>query len=121
MLPRPLPTPAELLCWALILIQLSGCGVILLGGAAAGTVGFVSGDLKATLEGDFDKIVAAADRAIADNSIRTISRDAGNSTVAYELRTAQDDKVALTIARAADSLTEVTIRVGVPSAARSAG
>ena len=51
-----------------LLFHLSGCGVLILGGAAAGTVGYVSGDLTATLEGGFEKVVEAADSAISDNA-----------------------------------------------------
>lgn len=110
---RLLSASVTLICCALVLTHLSGCGVILLGGAAAGTVGYVSGDLKASLKGDYSQVVEAADQAIAENSIRTITRDAIGSTVTYELRTPQDDKIALTIIRASKDLTEVTIRVGV--------
>ena len=96
-----------------LLIHLSGCGVLILGGAAAGTVGYVSGDLQATLEGSFTEVVGAADRAISDNSITQVSRKEEPHSVVYELRTIQDDKILLTITRAAAHLTNVTIRVGV--------
>lgn len=90
---RLLSASLKFLCYALVLTHLYGCGVLLLGGAAAGTVGYVSGDLKATLEGDFNQIVEAADQAIAENSIHTLTRDTAGSTVTYELRTLQDDKI----------------------------
>ena len=95
------------------LFHLAGCGVLILGGAAAGTVGYVSGDLNATLEGGFQSVVEATDSAISDNSIKEISKDANQNSVAYELRTPQDDKVLLTITRASKDLTNVTVRVGV--------
>jgi hypothetical protein len=104
---------ARLLLMPYLLFQLSGCGVLILGGAAAGTVGYVSGDLKATLEGRFEKVVEATDRAISDNSITQKSKDETQHSVVYELRTLQDDKVALTITRASTDLTNVIIRVGV--------
>ena len=96
-----------------LLLQLSGCGVLILGGAAAGTVGYVSGDLKATLDGSFQDVVEAADRAISENTISQIAKNEEPHSVAYELRTLQDDKIQLTITRAATKLTNVTIRVGV--------
>lgn len=95
------------------LFHLSGCGALILGGAAVGTAGYVSGDLNATLEGGFQNVVEAADTTIHDNSIRETSRDANQHSVAYELRTPQDDKVLITITRASKDLTNVTIRVGV--------
>ncbi len=104
---------ARLLSIPLLLFYLSGCGVLILGGAAAGTVGYVSGDLKATLEGSFEKVVEAADSAISDNAITQVAKDESQHNVAYELRTLQQDKITLTITRASKDLTNVTIRVGV--------
>ncbi|MEJ2134271.1 MAG: DUF3568 family protein [Desulfofustis sp.] len=97
----------------LLLFLLSGCGVLILGGAAAGTVGYVSGDLKATLNGGFQDVVQATDRAINDNSITQVAREESPYDVVYELRTLQDDKIQLTVSRATRDLTNVTIRVGV--------
>ncbi len=95
------------------LFQAAGCGVLIIGGAAAGTAGYVSGDLNATIEGGFQNVVKATDTAIRENSIRETARDASQHKVAYELRTPQDDKILLTISRASKDLTNVTIRVGV--------
>lgn len=103
----------RLLVISFVLFHLTGCGVLILGGAAAGTVGYVSGDLNATIEGGFQKVVEAADAAIRENSIRETTRDVSQHQVAYELRTPQDDKILLTISRASKDLTNVTIRVGV--------
>ena len=103
----------RLLLLPYLLFHLSGCGVLILGGAAAGTVGYVSGDLKATLEGKFENVVAATDEAISDNSITQAAKDETQHSVVYELRTLQDDKIALTITRASRDLTNVVIRVGV--------
>ena len=103
----------RLLLMPYLLFHLSGCGVLILGGAAAGTVGYVSGDLKATLEGKFENVVDATDQAISDNSITQVAKDETQHSVVYELRTLQDDKIALTITRASRDLTNVIIRVGV--------
>lgn len=104
---------ARLLLMFFALFHLTGCGVLILGGAAVGTVGYVSGDLNATLEGGFQNVVEATDSAISDNSITEISKDTSQHSIAYELRTPQDDKVLLTITRASKDLTNVTVRVGV--------
>lgn len=113
MMPKLIAISVKLLCYALFMTHLSGCGIILLGGAAAGTAGYVSGDLKATLDGGFSEVVEAADRAIEENSIRTVSKESSNHAVVYELRTPQDDKVMLTVTQATRAVTSVTIRVGV--------
>lgn len=92
---------------------LSGCGVILIGGAAAGTVGYVSGELTATLESPYEQVVEAANRAIAENSITEVTKTPENHKVAYVLRTLQGDKVQLEVAYATKDLTNVSIRVGL--------
>ena len=99
-----------LVCTAL---SLAGCGVVLIGGAAAGTVGYVSGDLNATLEDTFDRVVAATDLAIAENSITEVTRTPEQYQVLYVLKTLQDDKVQLTVARVTNDMTSVSIRIGL--------
>ena len=103
----------RLLFLSLLLFHLSGCGVLILGGAAAGTVGYVSGDLNATVDGGFQSVIDAADSAIRENSITQVSKDVTLHSAVYELRTLQDDKILLTINRATRDLTNITIRVGV--------
>ncbi len=97
----------------LLLPHLSGCGVLILGGAAAGTVGYVSGDLEAAVEGTFHQVVKATDRAIAEHDFSVLSKDNTSDAVTYILKTPQNDKVELKITYGARNLTNVTIRVGV--------
>jgi len=94
-------------------LPLSSCGVILIGGAAAGTVGYVSGELSATLNSRYELVVEATDRAISENDIVTISRARDNHLVSYELRTLNEDKVQLEVTYATRDLTNVAIRVGI--------
>lgn len=107
----------SLVCRSLILLytllSLTGCGVLLIGGAAAGTVGYVSGDLNATLESTFDQVVAAADMTIAENSITQVSRTPEPHQVQYVLKTLQGDKVQVTVTRATKGTTAISIRVGL--------
>lgn len=103
----------RLLFLPLLLFHFSGCGVLILGGAAAGTAGYVSGDLNATVDGGFQSVIDAADSAIRENSITQVSKDVTLHSAVYELRTLQDDKIILTINRATRDLTNITIRVGV--------
>jgi hypothetical protein len=105
--------PLRFILLLLAMLPLSGCGVLILGGAAAGTVGYVSGDLEATINGGFYEVVRATDRAIGDNSISVTSKTSSSHDVTYLLRTPQGDKVELTIIYATRALTNITIRVGV--------
>lgn len=96
-----------------LLPHLSGCGVLILGGAAAGTVGYVSGELEAAVEGRFHQVVKAADQTIEDLSITVQSKNVSSHAVAYICKTVQNDTVELNIIYATRNLTNITIRVGV--------
>ncbi len=102
-------------CFRFILLMVpllfSGCGVLILGGAAAGTVGYVNGDMNATLENKFDQVVRATDQMIKDNSIIESSKDVSRYKIDYVLRTHQKDKIELNITYATRDLTHITIRV----------
>lgn len=116
MIPTSSRTPIP--CFKLLLLfsaalSLSGCGVVLIGGAAAGTVGYVSGELTATLNSPYEQVVAAADRAIAENSISEISKTLEKYQVSYVLKTVQGDKIEMHIAYTTTDLTNISIRVGI--------
>lgn len=93
--------------------SLAGCGVVLIGGAAAGTVGYMSGELTATLDSAYEQVVAATNRAIAENSIVEVTKTPEKYQVSYVLKTPQGDKVQLHVAYATKKLTDVSIRVGL--------
>lgn len=106
-------SPVIFLLYIYAVLSLSGCGVLLIGGAAAGTVGYVSGELTAAMENNYDQVVAATDLAIAENSITELSRTSGKYQVSYVLKTLQGDKVQLNVAYATRDLTNVSIRIGM--------
>lgn len=94
-------------------LSLSGCGIVLIGGAAAGTAGYVSGELTATLSSPYNQVVAATNRAIAENSITEVSSTPEEYQVSYVLKTLQGDKVQLIVVYGTKELTNVSIRVGL--------
>ena len=104
---------AYLLFSIFLLPQLSGCGVVVVGGAAAGTVAYVSGDLSATLEANLAQAVKATDIAIKENKIIQVSRSVDDLGAAYVLRTQQDDKIEIGLAETSVNATIITIRVGI--------
>lgn len=95
-----------------LLPQLSGCGLLVVGGAAAGTVAYASGDLSATLDADLAKSVKATDAAIKENKIIQVSRSVDDRTAAYVLQTQQDDKVEIQLTETTARATAITVRVG---------
>lgn len=97
-----------------VVCQLTGCGAIIVGGAAAvGTVAYVSGDLNTTLEVSFEQAVVATDAAIEENSIKQLTRNTDDSEAVYILQTVQEDRIEVKLTKATKNLTNITIRVGV--------
>ena len=94
------------------ILPLAGCGAVLVGGAAAGTVAYIQGDLNAVLEGSVTQSVKAVDHAVDRTGIHQVSRTVDNLGAHYTLRTAQDEKVEITLKRAGKSATDIVIRVG---------
>ncbi len=94
-------------------ILLPGCGILILGGAAAGTVGYVSGDLNATVGNRFADVVRATEQVVTDNTITQLAKDKTSYSTSYSLKTSQGDKVKLDITYATRDITNITIRWGV--------
>ncbi len=91
----------------------TGCLVVAAGAAAAGTVVYVRGDLKATLPNSYDTVVKAANQAIDSLRFRKTEEEGDALKTEIEARTGTDTGVDIDIVRVSDSLTEVHIRVGV--------
>lgn len=91
----------------------TGCLVVAAGAAAAGTVVYVRGDLKATLPNSYDAVVKAANHAIDSLKFRKTEEEGDALKTEIEARTGTDKSVEIDIVRVSDSLTEVHIRVGV--------
>jgi len=93
----------------------SGCFLVAVGAggaAGAGAVAYIRGELDASLGNRYDSVVGAADSAIGQLQFAKIreSRDAFSSEIIA--RTAEDRKIDIVIAKEADALTKVRIRIG---------
>ena len=102
-----------LLLFLSLLPMLSGCGVAVVGGAAAGTVAYIRGDLTAVLDGSVSRSAKAVDGAIKETGVNQISRNVDKLGAKYVLRTAQDEKVEITLEKATSTSTNIVIRVGI--------
>jgi hypothetical protein len=91
----------------------TGCLVVAAGAAAAGTVVYVRGDLKATLPNSYDAVVTVANQAIDSLRFRKTEEEGDALRTEIEARTGTDTGVDIDIIRVSDSLTEVHIRVGI--------
>ena len=85
---------------------------VIVGGAAAGTVAYLQGDLSAVLEGSVAQSARAVDAAIKKTGVSQISRSVDSLGARYNLRTSQDEAVEITLKKAGNATTEVIIRVG---------
>lgn len=109
---RALATPALLLMTSLLL---SGCAVLLVGGAAAagaGTVAYVRGELRATVDGTYDRVWSAAERALQDLDMAITAREKDGLTGQLTARASGDRKVTVRLRKVTGTATEVRIRVG---------
>jgi len=101
------------LCLFLLIPSLHGCGLMLAGGAAAGTVAYVRGELNAMLDAPLGASVQAVDAAVKKTGIVQISRQTDSFGAQYSLRTAKEEKVEISLERATSSATAIVIRVGL--------
>ena len=91
---------------------LPGCGAVIVGGAAAGTVAYFQGDLNAVLKGPVSQALRAVDRAIQQTGVEQLSRSEDNLGGHFILLTAQGEKVEITLKKAGKTTTDIIIRVG---------
>ncbi|WP_432799687.1 DUF3568 family protein [Poriferisphaera sp. WC338] len=101
---------------AMILLVMSGCGaVILAGAAAAGTgvgVAYYEGALRGHVNGDPIKVAAAAKEAVEEMKFTLVSDHADAAGGEVVARTAADKKVTISIEPEGDNISKVTVRVG---------
>ena len=100
----------------LLLISLpfiSSCTVLVAGGAGAGTVAYIKGELQANLEASFKKSFGATKRAVDNLRFIKISEQADNLTGEIVARTAQDKKITIKLNKVTENMTEISIRVGM--------
>ena len=91
----------------------TGCFMIVAaGGAAAGTVAYVRGELKVTLDHEMRDCREATARAIDSLRLRKIS-ETGDAVVAeFRTQNAQGDNIVMRLDRLSDEATELRIRIG---------
>jgi hypothetical protein len=95
---------------------MSGCALLLAGGAGAagaGTGVYVKGDLETNLEAPLERTIEATNRAIDNLEFVKISEEADKLTGEITARTAQDKKIKIKLDKVTDNTTKISIRVGV--------
>lgn len=97
----------------LAIISLSGCVAVLAGGAAAGTVAYVRGDLQAVLDANLDRTGTAVQRAARDLDLIAVSDAKDQTSAKYIFRTATDRKIEVNLKHSSKRTTNISIRVGI--------
>lgn len=100
----------------LLLISLpliSGCAAVIAGGAGAGTVAYIKGELQTNLEASLEKSVEATKLAVDNLKFIKISEQVDSLTGEIIARTAQDKKITIKLNKVTGKTTKISIRVGV--------
>ncbi len=113
---RKLRQIAPLLVLAVSLPFLQGCAALLVGGVAAGatygTIQYSNNTLKVTFTSSLDKVWTAANGAIKDLHMPTVSIKKDAVSALLTSRTAADQAVSIQLKKQSESVTEVHITVG---------
>ena len=99
----------------LSVLACSGCAVLLVGGAVAagaGTVVWVKGELKATVDGTLDHAWAASQAALKDLQMPVTGQEKDGLQGKLTARAAGDKKVTILVKKATGTTTDIGIRVG---------
>ena len=93
-------------------VFVSGCVLLAVGAAAAGTVAYVGGDLEAVEGKSLDEVYAATKKAMEQLEL-SISTDTKDKTSALVIaRDATDKRFKVKLARATENSTKMSIRFG---------
>ena len=95
-----------------ILTLSSGCLAVAAGAGAGAAVAYVRGELKATVDSNFDRAEAAANAAVADLQFAKVSEKRDALTAIVVARTAADKKVEIRVENTGKNVSTVKIRVG---------
>jgi hypothetical protein len=98
---------------AAALAMTSGCIVVAVGAAGAGTVAYIRGELHATMGKDYERVAAAAARSVRQLDFALVSEQKDALEDVITARTGQDKRVVITVKREGDGVTSVAIRVGL--------
>lgn len=91
----------------------SGCMLLVAGGAGAGSVAYIRGDLQAHLEASLSRSVTATNRAIKSLKYVKISEATDKLASRIIARNASDKKIEIKLDKATKNTTSISIRVGM--------
>jgi hypothetical protein len=92
---------------------ISGCPLLLAGGAGAGGMAYYKGELKAELNGTPSQVIQATERAFEDLIWIRVAANASATDGQAEAKTATGKEVHVTVKQKTANVSEIGIRVGV--------
>ncbi|MDJ0802320.1 MAG: DUF3568 family protein [Desulfobacterales bacterium] len=99
-----------------LMLQLTGCAALLIGGAAAGATAagmiYHDGELRADIEAPPPTVIKATERAFRDLIWTKESAQASATDGQATARTATGKEVSVKVTRKTDSISQIGIRVG---------
>ena len=98
---------------AALALTISGCVVAAVGAGAAAGVGYIRGDLEATLENDVEQVYEASLKALDQLKLAVISKQQDALAAKIVSRNSEDKKIQVNLKQIEGSVTKLTIRIGV--------
>jgi hypothetical protein len=95
-----------------LLLAASGCVAIVAGGAGAGTMAYLRGELQGSVAADIGRTQRAAEQVVSAKGLVQVSAESDDLSGEIVARTADDKQVRIALKRSSDRVTEVRIRVG---------
>ena len=94
-------------------VMLSGCWYVVVGAGAAGTVGYVMGDLQSVESADINTVYDATLKAVEQLELPVIQKSKDAISAKVKLRDSQDKKITIKLGATAERATKLSIRVGI--------
>lgn len=91
----------------------SGCVAVVAAAGAGAAVAYVRGELKATLNADYDRALRATAKAIDELQLMKVGDQHDALVANLTLRNADDTRIKIHLQTTGSGLTELTIRVGL--------
>jgi hypothetical protein len=98
---------------AALALTLSGCVVAAVGAGAAASVGYIRGDLEATLENDVEQVYEASLKALDQLKLAVVSKQQDALGAKIVSRNIEDKKIQINLKQNEGGVTKLTIRIGV--------
>jgi hypothetical protein len=98
---------------AALALTVSGCVVAAVGAGAAAGVGYIRGDLEATLENDVEEVYEASLQALGQLKLAVVSKQQDALGAKIVSRNIEDKKIQINLKQNEGGITKLTIRIGI--------